>query len=64
MIILILALIFGAAVLLLTIKFLISSSKSGKTTGTVTKILSCLVAIEAIAFLIIFVIVFVKTLAT
>lgn len=63
MIILILALIFGAAVLLLTIKFLISSSKSKKTTGTVAKILSCLVAIEAIAFLIIFVIVFVKTLA-
>lgn len=64
MIILILALIFGAAVLLLTVKFLISSSKSGRATGTVTKILSCLVAIEAIAFLIIFVIVFVKTLAT
>ena len=33
MIILILALIFGAAVLLLTVKFLIGSSKSGKTTG-------------------------------
>lgn len=63
MIILILTLIFGAAVLLLTIKFLISSSKSGKAAGTVTKILSALVAVEAIAFLIIFVIVFIKTLA-
>lgn len=63
MIVLILALIFGIAVLLLTIKFMASTSKSKKPTGKVTKLLSALVAIESVVFIIMFIIILMKTLA-
>lgn len=67
MIILIVALVFGAAVLLVTIKSFVScaagASKTGVAPSRIAQILKLLVMVESIIFLVIFIIVLLKTIA-
>ncbi len=67
MIILIIALVFGAAVLLLTLRSFISCAAGASRTGTpankITQILKLLLIVESIAYLVIFIITMIKTIA-
>lgn len=67
MIILILALIFGAAVLFITLKSFVSqaagASRTGAAPSKIAQILKLLVMVESIIFIIIFIIVIIKAFA-